>query len=357
MLPLHAPRRILVIKLRPLGNTLLLTAPLQALHLAYPNAEIDVVATQAWLPLLEGQPGVRKLIGYERRSSPAARAKSIARLALTLRRENYDWAINFHASPSSSALAFASGAKVRSVHFHGAKDKNRYSTLDVPGKGIVKPIIERDMDTIRALGLKIPVGAMPRVILKDSEKEAGLRELAGWGLDLPLMVIGLGASRPTKIWPIERYAELAQLWIARTKGSVLLPLASDEMELSRKFLNTLPQDVRKDQKKIKVVGGLELRKLSALIANAAIFVGNDSGPKHLAVSLGLKTVTLFGPEHPYEWHPYPTDRHPFLFIDGLSCRKDADPGMPEWCALTVCTIEKHRCMRDLSVAQVAELCL
>src|SRR3989338_4246346 len=132
------PKKILVIKLRALGDTVLMTAPLLELRRIFPHAEIHVTVTSPWTPLLEFHPGVNRIWAYERRKETAARAKTIAALALKLRKENFDCVINFHASPSSSTLAFATGAKIRSVHFHGHRDKNRYSTVEIPGKGKIK---------------------------------------------------------------------------------------------------------------------------------------------------------------------------------------------------------------------------
>jgi heptosyltransferase-2 len=101
---------------------------------------------------------------------------------------------------------------------------------------------------------------------------------------------------------------------------------------------------------------LPLRKLAALISQASVFVGNDSGPRHIAVALETPSVTLFGPEHPFEWHPYPTERHPYLFIDGLACRRDALPGYPAWCGIEPCEVEQHQCMRLIGVDQVFAEC-
>ena len=94
-------------------------------------------------------------------------------MGLKLRQERFDCVVNFHASPSTAMISFASGAKTRSIHFHGHNDKNRYSTVAIPGKGTLKPIIERDMDAVRALGLVVPEGRSPNRILGPSEDRRG----------------------------------------------------------------------------------------------------------------------------------------------------------------------------------------
>jgi ADP-heptose:LPS heptosyltransferase len=229
-------KKILAIKLRSLGDTILMTAPLQELHKAYPHAQIDVAVLTPWAPLLENLPGVKKVWPYDRHRNPASRAKAAARLAYKLRREHYDCVVNFHASPSSAMIAFATGAKTRSIHFHGHKDPNRYSTVVVPGKGVLKPIIERDMDSVRALGLKIPEGAMPGVKSNSEEQKWANQLVSVFGHGGPVLAMGIGASRPTKSWAIENFAKLAIEWCREKKGAVIALAAESEAALASAFL-------------------------------------------------------------------------------------------------------------------------
>jgi len=359
------PRKILAIKIRALGDTVIFTAALNELRRAYPEAEIHVMVSEAWLPLFAGFAAVDRVTGFERNRSAAIRAKSIARLALKLRREHYDCVFNFHASPSSSTLAFATGASVRSVLFHGHKDRNRYSTVTVPGKGVLKPIIERDMDTLRATGMHVPAGRLPELPLHEGERAKARERIQALGLAGPVLAMGLGASRPTKSWPLDHFATLGCQWIEKTQGSVLAFVGSSEMTLAQDFLrridDALAQTSAPDRAglrgKIAVEAGLPLRTLASMLSESAVYMGNDSGPKHLAVAVGRPTVTVFGPEHPFEWHPYPQDRHPYFFVENLHCRRDADPGMPPWCALQECRQEQHRCMTHIGSDAVLEACL
>jgi ADP-heptose:LPS heptosyltransferase len=360
-------KKILAIKLRSLGDTILMTAPLQELHKAYPHAQIDVAVLTPWAPLIENLPGVKKVWAYDRHHNPASRAKAAARLAYKLRREHYDCVVNFHASPSSAMIAFATGAKTRSIHFHGHKDRNRYSTVVVPGKGVLKPIIERDMDCVRALGLKIPEGAMPSVRPEVEEKKWANQLISVFGHGGPVLAMGIGASRPTKSWPIENFAKLAIEWCREKTGAAIALTAGSETALASAFLTAVDEVLSKTipdveesieiRKRISCESKLSVRQLSAFLGAASVFVGNDSGPKHLAVANGTPSVSLFGPEDPYEWHPYPRARHPYFYLEGLKCRKDAQPGMPPWCGLDVCIKERHRCMQDLKVKPILEKCI
>jgi ADP-heptose:LPS heptosyltransferase len=87
------------------------------------------------------------------------------------------------------------------------------------------------------------------------------------------------------------------------------------------------------------------QELGALLKRCALWIGNDSGPKHVAVALGVPTITLFGPTNPTTWHP-PDGPHTAIEVDGLDCLH---------CNSNVCPLpgERHmRCMRDLQAERV-----
>jgi ADP-heptose:LPS heptosyltransferase len=347
------PKRILVTKFRAMGDTILLTAALKELHRAYPHAVIHAAVPEPWIWLLEGFPGVTKLLPITWHNDRAARTKAATRLAFQLRKESYDIVCSFHSSPAAAMVALSTGAKVRAVHFHSFKAKNLYSTVEIPGKGTMKPVVERDLDTIRGLGIRVQEGVMPEIFLKNDEKAFAREEFWAWGLKRPVLGVALGASRATKIWPLHRFAEVAQKWVNERKGSVLVISGPGEEKLNEEFFKSIPNtpDLRDA---IQVMPTCNVRLLAARISQLNALLGNDSGPRHLATALGVPTVTLFGPEHPLEWHPYPQDRHPRLFIEPLACRKNAEPGSPPWCGIQECIVEAHQCMTRITSDQVFE---
>ncbi len=348
-------RKILAIKLRQLGDTVIMTAALKELHRLFPHAAIHVVVSNPWVPILNHTPGVTRIWPYTRHEDTSSRVKAMARLGYKLRHEKFDLVINFHASPSSSLLAFATGAPIRSVHFHGLKDANRFSTVVIPNKGKVLPIVERDLDAIRALGVKAEPGTLPEIFLQPKEVQRGLQLRGAPGTYL---MLGLGASRPTKQWPVENFCEVAAKWCQHFPDGRVLALGSKtESELLLNFTNLAHERTPQFATRIHAQSNLRIRELAAVLKHATVYLGNDSGPKHIAVAVGTPTVTLFGPEHPLEWHPYPRDRHPYFFIEHLPCRRDALPGLPEWCALTYCEQEGHQCMVRLGTEEVFGKCL
>ncbi len=361
-----AHRKILAIKLRALGDTVLMTAPLLELHRAFPQSQTDILIPENWAALFEGFPGVSRIWTLPTETKGLSRLMQYSSISLRLRQEKYDSVVNFHASPSSAKLARTTGAKTRAIHFHGHQDPNQYSTLTIPGKGILKPIIERDMDTLRAMGLHIPAGRLPEIFLQPIEKEEAAQFIEKLNLPKPLLGLSLGSGRPTKSWPMERFTSLAVEWIKKEKGGVLAIAGPSEEDLIHKFLHsiddllsiTVPVQSERAfiRNRIGTTHQLPLKKLAAVLSQLSVLASNDSGPRHLAVATHTPTVTLFGPEDPYEWHPYPAQKHPYLFVKDLACRKSAAPGMPPWCGISVCVTEEHRCMRLIGVDPVLEAC-
>ncbi len=321
-----------------------MTASLNALRKKFPNTEIHAAVTSPWASLLQEQNSVDRIWPYERREERTARAKTIARLGFKLRKEKYNWVINFHASPSSALLAFSTGAPIRAIHFHGHKDKNRFSTVTIPGKGSVRPNIERDLDCIRALGINVPVGELPNLSIRKSETQMALAILEKENIRKPFLAIGVGASRLTKIWPVERFAQIATHWNQTTQGSVILVTGPDETMLRDQFLSKYSDGIYSAHAK-------PLRQLMGFLSHSQAYFGNDSGPKHMAVALGIPTITVIGPEDPFEWHPYSKSDHPYLFIPDMDCRSDALPGHPPWCGLNACTEKAHQCMMGIQVKE------
>jgi ADP-heptose:LPS heptosyltransferase len=348
-------RKVLFIKLRALGDTVLMSSAIRALHEQVPAAEIHALVPARWAAVLDGLPGLARTWEFAPTGGGLARTAAALEAASRLRFENFDAVVNLHASPTSAWIARWVDAPVRSIHFHGHTDANRFSNVEIPGKGTLKPILERDLDAVRALGLTIAVPPATRIALHEEEREHARHWLRVHGLRQPLLALGLGASRPTKTWPTSRFAALAKEWAARTGGSALALAAPNETSLLRAFEADV---LSTSDSKLSALthSPPTVRELAALLSEAAIFAGNDSGPKHVAVAVGTPTVTVFGPEHPFEWHPYDPERHQFLFREGLNCRREISPNGQHWCGIPLCTVEGHRCMEEISVTEVIRHC-
>jgi heptosyltransferase-2 len=143
------------------------------------------------------------------------------------------------------------------------------------------------------------------------------------------------------------------MWKLEAGGSVLAVSSPNENALRDEFMKHVTElGIRG----IRAESGFDLRTLLAVISTASVVCGNDSGPRHAAVALGVPTCTLFGPEHPFEWHPYPRDCHPCFFVEELPCRRNGSLGAKRWCGLNECDRPGHPCLDAFDVRAVFEEC-
>lgn len=332
--------RILALKLRRLGDTVLWTSALAALGAHFPAAEIDLAVPEPYLPLFAHDPRFARVVGVGPSLGDAVRA------GRKLRDRRYDLALVFHASSRSLAVAIAAGAKERLVHHHSRKGKRFFSQRPIVGLGVVTAAIERDLNVARTVGYAGPTPAT-RIFPGGESVARGAARVADLPgpKDAPVVLLGIGASRRAKEWPLERYVALASALGARARIGVVYD-REDAFRGQAHFRDAL-----------KRVAGLlptpSLDDLLGVLPHAAVYAGSDSGVKHLAVALGVATVTLFGPESIGEWHGYPEDRHRVLQKPVLCRANDAETPSFAWCGVDTCPLGSHACLALITPDEVA----
>ena len=339
-------KKVLCIKLRGLGDSVILASSIETLfHAGY---EIDLLLPDTWTELYQNDSRIRSVFSFSSKNKTRETLKKAFQF-----RKKYDLCLNFHASPKSAWISFFASNK-RANHFHGHKDANRFSNVKIPGKGELFPAIDRDHKVLEAIGID-QKPKLPALQLSAEERKQAKQWFEDSSLKGPVLGIVPSASRPTKQWPMAYWAKLSQLWIREKKGSVVAFIHPSETQLATSFLSQinalhLEEEVTTKvefNSQVRISSDASLSTVKAKLAQMSVVGSNDTGLKHLAVSLGIPTLTFFGPEHPFEWHPYPIEKHPFLFIEGMACRKSGQPDMPAWCGLNECTVQEHRCMTQI----------
>lgn len=290
MIPAWDPskvERILLIKLRAIGDAVLTLPSLEGLHRGFPGAQISVLCPPAAVAVYAHDPRVHDVIPYDKRALGGLAAQ--AGFAQALQARHFDLAVCLHASFRTALLGWLSGAPWRSVRNHSGRDW--FTTLPAAEPKEPKSIIQRDFDALRALGLK-PTEARPKLFVPASAKAEASRLWKRWGLSGQALLIFPGAGKPEKQWPLSKFLAVAKA--LKGKRKVLFLTAPGEAELADAA---------------NAVGARwasvpDLKVLGAVSAKAGHALGNDSGPRHIAAASGAKTLTLFGPEGLREWHPY-----------------------------------------------------
>lgn len=318
-----------------MGDTILLSSTVELLKSAFPKSEISVLIPEPWRDILVGNPQIKNLWNFDFSFSKIQE----------MRAQKFDYFLQLHASPGSKWLSLLSGARVKLAHYQNSETEKDY--------GKHPNALEWDRFFLQKIwSNQIPsTSPLPKVYLSDFERTEGMALWNTRKVDpKKVLFLGLGASRETKRWWPTHFARLAELARDRLDLIPAFVVALGEEEYGAQVINELRVKgfhSRPEKGGFVHFAGLSLRELMKVMAPVRAYVGNDSGPKHLAVALGIPTFTLFGPEDPVEWHPYSIQEHPYFFLPGLDCRKE-DNG--RWCGVPVCAPTGnpgHRCMGRL----------
>ena len=300
-------RKVLLIRLRSIGDTVLMTPCLDALKSWKPAIELAVLSEPLSAPILEDHPSVDKLIIGDK--SLNSRAKLIRRL----RRERFDVAFNMHGGSTATMLALASGAK-RSVGY-GAYGLAWALAARAPGPDRILGrtrlhSVEQQLALVHWAGVPWP-SSRPRLSLAVS-KQAEARAREKLKTHDSFALIAPAATLESKRWTADGFARVADHLSGRWNLPSVIIAGPGQEHLAREVAGSMRSEAR-------VLVGLSLKELIALIGLAKVFVGNDSGPMHIAAALGCPMAVVFGSSDSSVWHPW-TDS-PYRIIGG---RGDAD---------------------------------
>jgi len=322
-------RRILVIKLRAIGDVLLSTVVLDNLRRGFPTAEIHFLTEPAASGLLKYHPAVDQVQVFDRRRM------SGVDLIGAVRRQRYNLVVDLFGNPRTALVTRLSGAEHRvGYRFRGRTYAYNHG---VEPRGDRVHNTEFNLDALVAIGLPIHT-SVPRIILGPEDRSRAGEFLATVvPTGGPLVAINAGGGWYTKRWGGERFASLADLLITRHEARILIlwgPGERSEAEGIAGFMRnrgTLPPET-------------SLLQLAGLLEQCALLVTNDSGPMHIAAAMGTPVLAIFGPTNPLLQGPI-GNNHRVVRREGLDCLG---------CNFTSCPIG-HPCMQDLSVDSVYEI--
>jgi lipopolysaccharide heptosyltransferase III len=305
-------KKILVIKLRHLGDVLLTGPVFRSLKQAIPQAEVDAYIYKEALPMLEGHPDIDRLIGYDRswkREGAIFRMGKELGLLREIRKRGYDLAVNLTEGDRGVIAALASKAKIR-VGFppKGRWQKKALTHLakECPS---LRHTVERNLDVLRRIGIFPPPESRELYLhLPETAREKADR----LAIHAPFILIHPTSRWRFKCWPAAKMRQLAEVLLKERKR-VILTSGPDpvEMEMAREIAQGL--DI------LNLAGQLTLKELGALIERAELLIAVDSVSFHMASALKKPVVALFGPTSDVTWGPW---RNPYARVVSMdkSCR-------------------------------------
>lgn len=333
-------RRILVVKLRYIGDVLLSTPVFRGLREAFPRATLTALVNAGTEEVLQHHPDVDEVLLVRRRVAGAGSWlrswTDQLRLVRRLREQRFDLALDLTDGDRAAFLTWASGARGR-VGFNREKrfrGRAYHRVVRLPeGR---RHAVEADLEALRVLGLR-PRTVAPTLALPPEAETAADELLARThvGRERDLVLIHPGARWGFKAWPAERFAALGD-WMAEALGAqVLIAGGPGDAPVAE----TIRRQMRHPG--ISVAGETSVLQLGALLKRCRLFVGNDAGPMHVAAAVGTPVVGLFGPTDPTEWGPW-GDGHVVLYR-GLDCR--------ECWRRSACWRGEENCLRQIPVEE------
>jgi predicted lipopolysaccharide heptosyltransferase III len=287
-------RRVLVVRLRSIGDTVLATPSLFALKRFLPHAQVDILVEDWVAPLLDNHPHVDNVVVLERGGVVAR-----TRVARELRAGRYDVVYNLHGGTTATFLTRATGARHR-VGFKTYQYAKLHTEL-VPSASLVwgqqkAHSVEQQLALLGWTG--VPVTDRPRTSLGISAgaSDAVNQQLAAAGLtNTKIALIHPAAAFETKRWPTENFARVAEYLSERGFAPVAIAAPHESQ---------IVDDLRSEASVEILSLDLSLPEVTALAARSQVFVGNDSGIAHIAAAVGTPSVVVFGSSNVANWRPW-----------------------------------------------------
>jgi len=298
MLKLHPQDKVLLIQLRAMGDTLMLTPLIRAFKRANPEIRLDVMVEDLPAQVLRNNPCISNIhIAPGRGSAPGKYIPLIRRL----REERYDLAVDFLSTPGSAILTRLTGAR----HRVGYRLRWRSWAYTHPVNRCEEPLYNplTKFDLVRDLKLD-PETLNLDLFIGDEEKKEADQAWQAFGFDEMTSVYGIApwSKRPWRRWKNEAWLEVIQN-ISRS-GNVRWLLFAAEGE--RSGLAAIENHPGID---IRWAGMEDIRQAAALIKRCRAMLCADNGLKHIAVAMKTQTLTIFTGSDPAVWNPPDDPRH------------------------------------------------
>ncbi|MFN6964683.1 MAG: glycosyltransferase family 9 protein [Pyrinomonadaceae bacterium] len=344
-------RRLLVVRLRSIGDTVLATPSLIALRRFLPDAQIDILLEDPVAGVLAGLDDVN-VIGLPTRKSVRVEGGALSRRdvlfarAITvwfLREQKYDVAFNLHGGTTGTFFTFASGARhrvgYREYQYSFLYNHLLSSSADFWHRSPTHSA-EQQLALLGFVG--VPVEDRPKSRLAvDSLAAEWLEKKFRAKTQISLAEFGRfalihpAAAFKTKRWAAENFARVAEFLSERGCRTVAVAAPGE-----RGVLEALHRGSRAS---VVAFDDLSLPEITALASKASLFVGNDSGIAHIAAAVNTPTVVIFGSSNVDHWRPW-TDAPNEIVRNPLDCQP---------CAGYECrAFGEPRCILDVSVAAV-----
>ena len=293
-------KKILIVRLDKIGDLVLSTPAIKAVHDAYPNSHITVLVRPYAREIVDGNPYVNEIITYDKAGGEKGFLKNI-RFILNLRKKRFDLALILHPKNRTHIFLFLAGIPERVGY---DKKLGILLTKKIPHikQYGLKHEIDYTLDLLRYVGIEPKDKSLHVPIKKESEKKISdiFTKNGISGTDL-VIAIHPGSSCPSKRWRVEHFAKVGDLLALNYKAKIVIMAGPKDKGFGDKTAELM------ESNPLNLSGKTTIADLASILKHSHLFISNDSGPVHVACAVGTPTIAIFGRNDrglaPTRWRP------------------------------------------------------
>ena len=302
---------ILLVRLRLIGDVVFTTPLIRALRRHHPTARLTYIVEPGAAAVVRGNPHLTEVIELPK-SRGWGRLRDDVAAARELRARRFDVAIDLHGGPRSAWLTWATGAPRRIGYAIAGRSWMYTDTVTRAPDLTPRHSVRNQWDLLAPLGIAEPDPATDPVEMAEDPAAAGrvdtLLHEAGITGEHQLVVVHVSAGNPFRRWPPESFVTLAtELAAAEPARRILLTSGPSELEaaeaIAAEARRQLGRRLGRETLAVRSVD-VDMLELRSLIARAAVYIGGDSGPAHVASTTVTPIVQILGPTLPERSRPW-----------------------------------------------------
>ncbi|MBI4707419.1 MAG: lipopolysaccharide heptosyltransferase II [Candidatus Omnitrophica bacterium] len=313
----HKFKRILIVRTDRIGDVLLSTPVIRSMRDAYPNAYIVMMASPYAKEIVEGNPDLDEVIIYDKDIKHKSWRNSI-KFSQKLKKKKFDLALILHPTNRVHLITFFAGIPKRVGYGRklGFLLTDKIKHIKQFGE---RHELDYTLDLVRYLGINPQEKTLFMPIKLESEQWVDeVFEKSGIKKGEKLLAIHPAASCPSKIWPVERFAELADKLVEKYEFKVLVVAGAKDASLARSVIKLMKNQA------IDLSGKTSVSQLASVLKRCQLFISNDSGPVHIASAVGTPVISIFGRNQkglsPQRWGPVgPKDKFLHKEVGCVQC--------------------------------------
>ncbi|MBM3253368.1 MAG: lipopolysaccharide heptosyltransferase II [Candidatus Omnitrophica bacterium] len=334
-------KKILVIRTDRIGDVVLSTPIIRVLRENFKDSFIAMMVSPKTKDLVSENPYLDEVITYDKDNIHKNIWSSI-KFAFYLKRKKIDIVLILHPTNRVNIITFLAGIPMR-VGFD--RKCGFLLTHKIPDEKYlgIKHEMEYNLDVLRRIGIEVDENFKTLFVPIRKENEAKIEKFFMTNkINKSDILIGIhpGASCPSKRWMTERFAKLADILIRDFNAKIVIVTGKSDIEIGRAVANLM------QNRPIVALGTLSLGELVCLIKHLRIFISNDSGPVHIASSVGTPVISIFGRNQkglsPNRWRPL--GKEDIYIHKEVGCQT---------CLAHNCNIG-FKCLKEISVSEVLD---